>query len=257
MAAGLASTLAAFVTSKFGVAGTLIGAALTSMIITGASAILKAYLENVTGVMRKVRTRKGKAARYEARESPPGRPDLRNNFVGRLRAAFGWFSHISPISRRSILIKGLVGGVVAFVIGMGIVTAVEAGVLGGSLSCKVWGDCTAGVSSGVTGGTAGTAGSDGTSTLGRILNTGNNAQNTQTIDPNTGQPVDPNTGQPVDPASGQPVQPVDPQAPIDSGEPAEPVPQEPAPAPQEPVQPTPSGAAPSEAAPAQPAAPVE
>ena len=43
--AGLAAATAAFVTSRFGVAGTLLGAALTAMIITGGSAILKSYLE--------------------------------------------------------------------------------------------------------------------------------------------------------------------------------------------------------------------
>ena len=54
MAAGSAAAVAAFVTSRFGVAGTLLGAALTAMIITGGSAILKAHLENVTGNVRKV-----------------------------------------------------------------------------------------------------------------------------------------------------------------------------------------------------------
>ena len=44
MAAGLAATGAAFVTSRFGVAGTLLGAALTAMIITAGSAVLKAYI---------------------------------------------------------------------------------------------------------------------------------------------------------------------------------------------------------------------
>ncbi len=52
VAAGLASTTAAIVTSRFGVAGTLLGAALTTMIITGGSAILKGYLESATANMR-------------------------------------------------------------------------------------------------------------------------------------------------------------------------------------------------------------
>jgi hypothetical protein len=39
VAAGLAATGAAFVTSRFGAAGTLLGAAVTTMIITGGSAI--------------------------------------------------------------------------------------------------------------------------------------------------------------------------------------------------------------------------
>jgi hypothetical protein len=37
--AGLAATLAAFFTSRFGVAGTVLGTALTAMIITAGSAI--------------------------------------------------------------------------------------------------------------------------------------------------------------------------------------------------------------------------
>ena len=55
-AAGLASTTAAFVTSKFGVAGTILGAALTTMIITGGAAILNAYLQSVTGTCARFRT---------------------------------------------------------------------------------------------------------------------------------------------------------------------------------------------------------
>src|SRR4028119_2348526 len=57
MAAGLAATGAAFVTSRFGVAGTLLGAALTAMIITGGSAVLKAYIENAAGRVRSGATR--------------------------------------------------------------------------------------------------------------------------------------------------------------------------------------------------------
>ena len=54
MAAGFAAAVAAFVTSRFGVTGTLLGAAITAMIITGGSAILKAYFETMTGRVRTV-----------------------------------------------------------------------------------------------------------------------------------------------------------------------------------------------------------
>ena len=57
MSAGLAATVAALVTSRFGVAGTLLGAALTAMIITGGSAILRAYLESLSGRVREVPTK--------------------------------------------------------------------------------------------------------------------------------------------------------------------------------------------------------
>ncbi|MDQ3378162.1 MAG: hypothetical protein M3533_14875, partial [Actinomycetota bacterium] len=95
MAAGLASTAAALVTSRFGVAGTLLGAALTAMIITGGSAVLKAYIENAAGRVRGGATRlqERRAGRATAAAAPaepdtptaqanppnpPGRPDLRD-----------------------------------------------------------------------------------------------------------------------------------------------------------------------------------
>ena len=154
MAAGVASATAALVTSRFGVAGTLIGAAMTTMIITGGSAVLKAYLESITGRVRKVpgrvRAQAGKMKHREPvlteqpdvpdRPDLPGRPDLRNNFVGRLRAAFGWFSRQSSLRRRSILVGALIPALFAFVIGMGAVTGVELGI-GNSLSCGIWGAC--------------------------------------------------------------------------------------------------------------------
>jgi hypothetical protein len=151
LAAGLASASAAIITSKFGVAGTLLGAALTTMIITGGSAILKAYLESVTGQVRKVPRRlreRQKAGRYAEPSTIPGRPDLLNNFAGRLRAALGWFSHLPPLARRSILIKGLIAAAAAFVIGMGTVYAFER-VIGNSLSCGLWDNCPEGASPGI------------------------------------------------------------------------------------------------------------
>jgi hypothetical protein len=111
MSAGLAATGAAFVTSRFGVAGTLLGAAVTAMIITGGSAILRAYIESASSRVREVPTRlrswgeQRKAGRPDEPETLPGRPDLRANFVGRMRAALDWFSNLSVMQRRSILIR--------------------------------------------------------------------------------------------------------------------------------------------------------
>jgi hypothetical protein len=155
-AAGLASTTAAFVTSKFGVAGTILGAALTTMIITGGAAILNAYLKSLTGNVRKVpqklraRRERRKAARYAEppTETPPGRPGPRDNFMGRLRAAVGWFSHLPLTVRRSILVKGLIAAAVAFVISMGAIYALERGI-GNSLSCGLWGNCPEGATPGI------------------------------------------------------------------------------------------------------------
>ena len=154
MAAGFAAATAAFVTSRFGVAGTLLGAALTAMIITGGSAILRAYLETVTGNVRKAprklreRRNRWKAGRSVDPETLPERPDLRDNLAGRMRAALDWFSHLPPLVRRSILVKGLIAAAVAFIIGMGAVWAVEKGI-GNSLSCGIWSECPEGATPGI------------------------------------------------------------------------------------------------------------
>src|SRR5215204_3167835 len=152
MAAGLAATAASFVTSRFGVAGTLLGAALTAMIITGGSAILRSYLETVSGRVRgmptKLRSQRGQQKAGGVNGTMPGRPDLRDNFVGRMRAALHWFSHLPTLSRRSILIKGLLAAAVAFVICMGVVWGAEK-VIGNSLSCGIWAKCPPGAVPGI------------------------------------------------------------------------------------------------------------
>ena len=146
MAAGFASATAAVITSRFGVAGTLIGAALTSMIITGGSAIFKAYFERVTDEARKVpgKVRTGKVRRQEAaggqQPNLPGRPDLRNNFMGRLRASLGWFSRLTALGRRTVLVGALIPALLAFGIGATAVTAMELS-MGRTLSCTIWNKC--------------------------------------------------------------------------------------------------------------------
>jgi hypothetical protein len=173
VAAGIASASAAFLTSRFGVAGTLLGAAVTTMIITGGSAILRSYLESVSGSVRKApsklheRRNRWKAGRSaEPPETLPQRPDLRDNFAGRMRAALGWFSHLPPLARRSILIKGLIAAAVAFVIGMGAVWGVEK-VINNSLSCGFWANCPQGADPGIHLGDRDGAGAGSTLSLGR------------------------------------------------------------------------------------------
>jgi hypothetical protein len=152
MSAGLAATAASFVTSRFGVAGTLLGAAVTAMIITGGSAILRSYMETVSGRVRemptKLRPQRGQQKAGDFGGTMPGRPDLRDNFVGRMRAALDWFSHLPTFSRRSILIKGLLAAAVAFVICMGVVWGAEK-VIGNSLSCGLWAKCPYGAVPGI------------------------------------------------------------------------------------------------------------
>jgi len=159
VAAGLASTGAALVTSRFGVAGTLLGAALTAIIITGGSAVLRAYIENAAervrgGATRLQERRAGRATAAPepdattAQANPPGRPDLRNNFAGRMRAAVDWFRQLPTPARRPILIKALVAAGVAFVICMVAIWGVEK-LIGNSLSCGIWQSCPYGAAPGI------------------------------------------------------------------------------------------------------------
>ena len=165
VSAGLASTAAAFITSHFGVAGTLLGAALTAMIITGGSAILRFYLENVPTKLR-ARRQGSKARRSVEPDTLPGRPDLRDNSMGRMRAAIGWFSQLPLLTRRSILVKGLIGAAVAFTIGIGVVYSAET-IIGNSLSCGLWSNCPKGATPGVHLGGGDGTGASPTINLGR------------------------------------------------------------------------------------------
>src|SRR5215212_4978832 len=214
--AGFAAATAAFVTSGFGVAGTLLGAALTAMIITGGSAILKAYFESVTGnarkVPRKLRERRNRWKAGRSAEPPdtlPVRPDLQDNFMGRVRAALGWFSHLPPPTRRSILVKGLIGTAVAFVIGMGAIYAVEKGI-GNSLSCGLWAECPTGATPGIH-----LAGGDGTGAA-PTINVGRAKTNAATPQNGTQNPLQPQNSGVQNPAPPEKQQGL-PQASPDSG----------------------------------------
>jgi hypothetical protein len=148
MSAGLAATGASFVTSSAGVAGTLLGAALTAMIITGGSAILRAYLESLSGRVRGVPKKLRSGREQQGDVTMPGRPDLRDNFVGRMRAAFGWFSNLPTLRRRSILMRGLLAAAVAFVLCLVLIWGTEK-LIGNSLSCGLWSECPYGATPGV------------------------------------------------------------------------------------------------------------
>ncbi|MBA2442436.1 MAG: hypothetical protein H0V53_08545 [Rubrobacter sp.] len=244
IAAGLASTLAATVTSSFGVAGTLIGAGLTTMIITGASAILTAYLNSVTDRVKaapgNLRARRSRKTSAPEDERLPGRSGLRNNFMGRMRAALGWFSSISPARRARILKRALIGALAAFAVAIIAITAVEFG-LGNNLSCGVWGECGAGATPGIGGGEAGSRPT--------ILGGGTGAAAPD-------QPLPQEPGSPVTPEGGQPAPGADPQQEA-PGQPEQPTPGTPAPepAPEQPApeQPAPGAPAPEQPAPEQPA----
>lgn len=153
MAAGLASAGAAAATSRFGVAGTLVGAALTTMIITGGSAVLKSYLETIGGKLQNVpdklragrnRQQAGRTAEQPAPEAPTRAVERNESkkpgFFGRIRSAFDWFRGLPASQKRSILLKAAIPMAVAFVIAVVAITGTE--LLGGrTLSCMVWGEC--------------------------------------------------------------------------------------------------------------------
>ncbi len=155
VAAGIASVLAAVFTSKLGVAGTLIGTALTATIITLVAAVLKVQLmkasDTVSGIPSAVQ---GRLSTQQVRI--PGRPNAEPNpepaaqleeegggrkrspgLLSRLRAIPGFFRELPSVQRRKVLIAGLLAGLVATVIGLSGVTGIElAG--GNTLSCLVW-----------------------------------------------------------------------------------------------------------------------
>ena len=168
--AGLAATGASFVTSSAGVAGTLLGAALTAMIITGGSAILRAYLESLSGRVRGVPKKLRSGREQQGDATMPGRPELRDNLVGRMRAAFGWFSNLPTLRRRSILMRGLLAAAVAFVLCLVLIWGTEK-LIGNSLSCGLWAECPYGATPGIHPMGYGGAGA-GSSPSGGAMNTG-------------------------------------------------------------------------------------
>jgi hypothetical protein len=122
------------------------------MIITGGSAILRAYLETLSGrvrqVPKKLRSRREQEGAGGSGGIMPERPDLRDNFVGRMRAALSWFSNLPTLRRRSILMKGLLAAMVAFLLCMGLVWGTEK-LIGNSLSCGLWSECPYGATPGI------------------------------------------------------------------------------------------------------------
>jgi hypothetical protein len=128
-AVGIASPLAAVLTSRFGVAGTLIGMAVTAVIVTAVADFLKVYLQRVPGAVTSIPGGFRKRPRWQ-------------NVLIKLRLPFSKFSSLSPERRRSILIGSAVASVISFLIGIAVLTGVELGV-GKSLTCWVWNECSA------------------------------------------------------------------------------------------------------------------
>src|ERR671933_530551 len=129
IAVGIASPAGAALTSRFGVAGTLLGLALSAVIITVVTDVLKVYLARVPGAVTSI---------------PGGfrKKSALQRFVDRIRLPFSKFSSLSPARRRSVLIGSVIAGGISFLVGLIIVTGVELGV-GKNLSCWIWSECPA------------------------------------------------------------------------------------------------------------------
>ena len=151
VAAGVASVIAAVFTSKLGVAGTLIGTAVTAVVITLGSAIFKAQLmkashriaglpETVRGRLSTQQIRIPGKPNAEPNPEPAAKPeatDKRSGLLSRLRAVPGFLRELPSAQRRRVLLAGLLAGLMATVVGLGAVTGIE--LVGGKpLSCLVW-----------------------------------------------------------------------------------------------------------------------
>ncbi len=129
IAVGISSPVATILTSRFGIAGTLIGLALSAVILTVLVDILKVYLARAPGTVAKM----------------PGGLRTRlswRNIRGRIGAASDNFWSLSPARRRSILVGSVIAGVVSFFVGLSVITGLELSA-GKSLSCWVWNNCPA------------------------------------------------------------------------------------------------------------------
>jgi hypothetical protein len=126
-AGGVAAPLGAVLTSRFGVAGTMFGLALSAVVVTTVSDILKAYLRRAPGTVKNIPASFGTGFSWK-------------NFRRWVTGPFSWFLSLGPSRRRAMLISSIVAGVVAFLIGTSAVTALEVGA-GKNLSCWVWSEC--------------------------------------------------------------------------------------------------------------------
>src|SRR5919199_1711280 len=126
-AVGISSPAVAVLTSRFGVGGTLVGLALSSVLITVATDFLKVYLARVPGAVTSIPGGFKKRPRWK-------------QILYRLRHPFSKFFSLASARRRSLLLGSVIAGAMAFIVGLLVVTGVEASV-GKSLSCWVWNEC--------------------------------------------------------------------------------------------------------------------
>lgn len=125
-------------TSRFGVAGTMMGLALSAVIVTVVADTLKVYLARVPGAVTKIPG--------GVKKKSPGR----RLSIG-FRLPFSRLTSLAPARRGYILGRNVIAMVIVFLIGLVVVTGLELGV-GKDLSCWVWNDCAS--ASSADGGTA-------------------------------------------------------------------------------------------------------
>jgi hypothetical protein len=127
LAVGIASPAATVLTSRFGIAGTLLGLALSAALITVAVDFLKVYLARVPGAVTTI---------------PGGfkKKSLFRRVFERIKAPFSKFGSLPRPQRRSILLRSVVAAGASILVGLIIITSLEFGV-GKSLSCWVWDEC--------------------------------------------------------------------------------------------------------------------
>jgi hypothetical protein len=220
IAVGIAAPLASLLTSRFGIAGTMLGLAISSVILTVLVDALKVYLARASSKVVKV---------------PSGlrTASYRRSSRGRLRAllsrvlSFPTYP-LSPKRRRSILVGSLIAAGISFLVGLMVITGVEAGV-GRNLSCWLWSECPAEESS------ADGSGGSSTSTLPSIFggspSTSGSAPAVRPVAPQQQPPPPDSPGSPVSPSvnpstatgtegqdSGTPDQGLDQSSPEDEGQ---------------------------------------
>ena len=132
IAIGIAAPIASLLTSRFGIAGTMLGLAVSAVILTVLADALKVYLARASTKVVKVPS--GLRTGSHRRGIRGGLKALSSKVL-----AFPP-RNLSPKGRRRILAGSLVAAGISFLVGLMIVTGVEASV-GKSLSCWLWNDC--------------------------------------------------------------------------------------------------------------------
>src|SRR5215213_7707804 len=127
LAVGLVSPAAAALTSRFGIAGTLLGLVLSAVLITAGVDLLKVYLARVPGAVTTI---------------PGGfrkKSSLRN-LLERMKRPFSKLASLPRPRRRSLMVGSLVTAGISCLVGLVLITLLEVGV-GKNLSCWVWDNC--------------------------------------------------------------------------------------------------------------------